>query len=312
MFGIKHQSLNVYDTGDAKLKLHHLDVVIDCTYPSGQLYEIPVQIKEQISAVVAAMKPGSAFIYMSSIMAYGTGPDEKYVRHHRIAKSSYAYIKRVAEKVTFRVCKRHKVNAYVFRLGQVHGFLQSVNVAYRQELRSPITVYVDGSAEDNTNTIFISSIAEAILECGNKSAKPGLYTLVSSPQWKLKQLYDYYLHSYKGLASVIYKPSAPVKGRFGGIRKLLINVAKRQRNFLETYILINRPNLSIKLKGIYRINETKAATNKPIRYTDFNLLGKPPHKCVSNIKCDYNEIAAIESSVENYYYSVLDAQRTNF
>jgi hypothetical protein len=58
-----------------------------------------------------------------------------------------------------------------------------------------------------------------------------------------------------------------------------MKLVKKNRPLIENYLLIDNPNLMIKLKGKYRISELKGvlATQNSVS-EDFNLLGTPPHR----------------------------------
>ena len=51
--------------------IEELDVVLDFSYPTGQLHDIIGRSKDNIKKVFEVMKAGSMYFYMSSIMAYG-------------------------------------------------------------------------------------------------------------------------------------------------------------------------------------------------------------------------------------------------
>ena len=110
--------------------------------------------------------------------------------------SSDLYIKRTIEKFTTAQGKERGIRVYNFRLGQVHGFLQSVNGSFRKKLSESDLAVLDGNPDDPVNIIFIHPLCEAIVHCIEGRHRPGLYTLVSNPQWTLQELYEYYLNYY--------------------------------------------------------------------------------------------------------------------
>ena len=176
----------------AKEEFDGFDAVIDCSYPGGQLYEIGDSIKKQLRTIMPLLKPGTSFIYMSTIMAFGMPDSFKQVKNFTVPRSTYAYLKRKAEKEVRQLSEKHLIDGYNFRLGQVHGFLQSVNSSYREKLSMNKEVKLDGTAAGLVNIIFIPTLAEAIIKAATKKIVPGLYSLVNSPQWNLSQLYEYY------------------------------------------------------------------------------------------------------------------------
>jgi hypothetical protein len=84
-----------------------------------------------------------------------------------------------AEKKCLKMGRSYGVRTYNFRLGQVHGFLQSVNTSFREKLLKNNIAYIDGGQDDLTNTVFISTVSEAIIKFCKGNETPGTYTLIS-------------------------------------------------------------------------------------------------------------------------------------
>src|SRR6185437_438139 len=124
LFGIEYRKLE--DTV-SPADFEPLDVILDFRYPAVQMHQILNRSREDIRKTLAAMRPGTTYFYMSSIMAYGMPDEKKWIAHYRFPRSSYAYIKRALEKFTVREGRKKGIRIYNYRLGQVHGFLQSVN-----------------------------------------------------------------------------------------------------------------------------------------------------------------------------------------
>jgi len=306
LFDIPVTSVNFDNKEELRKHLAGIDVVVDCTYPTGQLFEIPALICKTSESVISAMQRGSSYIYMSSIMAYGMPADQKMLQQYRVPRSSYAYIKRHAEKNIKKICSRYSIDLYLFRLGQVHGFLQSVSSSYRDKLKMNPVFNIDGKEQDVTNTVFISSICEAVAECAKKNQKPGLYTIVSEPQWTLLDLYGFYINQYGISSSLNFVPYAVI-GKQTGIKSRILSFAKKQRPLIESYILMKNPALSVKLKGRYRESEIKRAeSNVNIAYPDFNLLGPPAHPTVQGVSYDIEDVAAKEKEMEDYYNMIIE------
>jgi len=307
--GIEYQYINIDDAAAAKEKLENLDVVLDFGYPAGQLHEILGRSKNSIGKTLQAMKKDGIYIYMSSIMAYGMPDNTKWIGHYSIPRTSYAYIKRSIEKFTAASAGKLGIKAYNFRLGQVHGFLQSVNGSYRKKLSDANIVLIDGKPEDPVNIIFIHPLCEAIMQCINGVHAPGLYTLVSTPQWTLKDLYDYYIRYYGLPANIRYKPKEEKKKRRSLFQRS-IDIARPYRSILETYILMRFPKLAISLKGQFRQSELSnqsASYVKKLEYLDYNLLGTPPFKMIEGLTTDPAKTLQIEKEEEKYYNSIITA-----
>jgi nucleoside-diphosphate-sugar epimerase len=305
--GLAYRQVDMGNAAGLRQTIGELDVILDFGYPAGQLHEILSRSKENIRSVFEAMKQGSLYFYMSSIMAYGMPEAEKWVRSYRFPRTSYAYIKRSIEKFTFSLGKKHGIGVFNFRLGQVHGFLQSVNGSFRKKLADSDIAFVDGNSDDPVNIIFIHTLCEGIVACIKGKHKPGLYTLVADPQWTLKEIYDYYLGYYGLPAHIEYLPRNAKKKKLGLLQRV-ISMAKPYRPLLETYILMRFPALAVRLKGGFRRNELSLQRNSLIDsagYVDFNLLGTPSVPSLPGLTGAPKEILTIEKEMEAYYNSLV-------
>ncbi|WP_171093278.1 NAD-dependent epimerase/dehydratase family protein [Usitatibacter rugosus] len=279
LMGIPCERIDLRDDSALKARLAGLDVVLDFSFPKGQLFALERAALDTIEPVVSSMRRGATYIYMSSIMAFGMKPDEKYVRDCRISRSPYSRIKRGAERAALRAGAANGVSVYNFRLGQVHGVLQSVSLAFRERLATEAATRVDGNRWELTNTIFPSSIADAVIKCVEGGCRPGTYALVSSPQWTLEELYGYYADYYDLKPNLVYEPQAPAKRNRISWRGGIFRALAAQRPLLEAYVLMNSPLLSTKLKGRYRVAEllgAPARMRSRIGGADAHLLGMPP------------------------------------
>jgi len=308
-FDLLEIPLEIVDMSDRQKlteKFRNLDVIVDFTYPSGQMFSIKQSIRANLTNIFSCMPTKSSFIYMSSISAYGMPLGEKYIRDYKIPRTSYAHIKRYAEKTVEQLGRKYKVAAFNLRIGQVHGFLQSVNTSFRRKLSENQKVYVDGSPNDLTNTVFVSSIAEAIIGCASHLNKEGTYTLVSLPQWTLKQLYEFYIRYYNLTTEIFFIPSNPKKGN-RNILKLVFAYFKPYRPLIETYFLMRLPTLATWMKGRFRENHVLDSQSKPkIEDIDFNLLGKPSNNIIKT-NCEIDHIWTTESRFEMDYNSKIKA-----
>jgi nucleoside-diphosphate-sugar epimerase len=305
LLDLECDNLDINDTEGLRQKIGMMDAILDFGYPAGQLHEILDRSTTNIGHVLSVMKKGSIYIYMSSIMAYGMPDDEKWISHYRFPRTSYAYIKRVTEKFISSRSRQHGILAYNLRLGQVHGFLQSVNGSFRKRLSETNIARIDGSPDDPVNIIFIHSLCEAIVACIKGVHPPGLYTIVSDPQWTLKTLYEYYLRCYDLSAVLVFDPAAATPAKKSLLQKS-IDLARPWRSLLETYILMRFPRLTTKIKGRFRQSELlsqKSAVLKELPYIDFNLLGRPPFQTIPGLTTDPEKIMQIEKEQETYYYS---------
>ena len=309
LFGLRYEYLQTGSPEQIREQLGRFDVVLDFAYPAGQLHEILEQSRENISNTLSAMRKGSKYFYMSSIMAYGMPDDQKWIGHYRVPRTSYSYIKREIEKHCLQEGNRCGISIYNFRLGQVHGFLQSVSASFRKKLSLAGTAVLDGRPSDKVNIIFIHSLCAAILDCAKGLHAPGLYTLVNTPQWTLEELYQYYLQFYRMDASLQFRPSELMSKPKRSLARYAIELAKPHRALLETYVLMKAPKFYIRMKGRFRQDAFSVLTPEDSQqpYLDYNLLGTPPLQTISGPEAGFEQTMTIERETADYYHSILSA-----
>lgn len=300
--GIEYRILDTNNPVGLKKIFSDIDLFVDCGYPSGQLYEITKQIKAQLNNLFAAMPRGASFIYCSTIMAFGMPDQQKKVKNYIIPRSTYAYLKRIAEKTVRNLSGKNSIDGFIFRLGQVHGFLQSVNGSYREKLSMNKTITVEGNPGDLVNIIFIETLAEAVIRAGTKKIPAGTYSLVNFPQWTLKQLYDHYTVYYSLQNEVRYITgfTQPAKSpRY----KISLGSLKKYRALPETFFLTRSKNIYIKVKGKYRLMNIKRSINESstAEYSDFHLLGQNPGKMLIDLPCKPQYIFDKEKEMDSLY-----------
>ena len=309
MANIKTIGVDIKDTQLLKKELKDVDVVLDFSLPSAEGFEMLRIIKQNIDKIISATPPHAVFIYMSSIMAYGMPSRNKQLRSYLFPRALYGFIKRKAEKNVRSSGAKYKVPVYNFRLGQVHGFMQSVSESFIDKLSSVKVAYLDGKETDLTNTIFISSLSEAIIACGLKQIKASTYTLISYPQWTLYELYNYYFTRFSLYTDIIYQPKLVDKRSLFG--KLFFKKIKQYRAFIETYILTKLSSASIYLKGKYRVVEINAEINEDkISYIDQNVIGTPTLPIIKNLDCSISSILEKEKAMESVYITLLNKHTT--
>jgi len=253
--GIPHATASAEDETALRTALGDCDVVVDLTYPGGQLVDIPGLLSRNMKAVLQACRPGARYLHMSSIMAYGTASEDSVLRDHRFPRASYGRIKRWAEGEAIRLCEAAKVEPYIVRLGQVHGVLQGVTQEYRRRTESGhLALFGERSAL--TNTLFAGAVADTVLACACGALAPAtVYTLVSNPQWTLAELGLAYQRLYNPAAELTFHPSGG-RPRSDLLRRLA--AGSQARELLETYVFLHSPGLFVRLKGRYRMRGARA------------------------------------------------------
>jgi dTDP-4-dehydrorhamnose reductase len=242
------ETYDLADTARLKDRFGSFDLVADFTYPSGSPTTAVDAVRTTTASVMAALRPGARFVHMSSVAAFGMDRTELRIRSRRIPRSSYASIKRAGETVARKLGRRHTIPTYIFRLGQVHGTLQSVTKALKDELTWN-DVVVDAGPDELTATVFTSTIATALYACALGTAPPGSYAMVESPPWTLKTLFAYYSSRYDLAPVIHYRPVAPRGGT--SIKNWLTRRIGSVRGMLEANVLIKSERLYRYTKGWY-------------------------------------------------------------
>jgi nucleoside-diphosphate-sugar epimerase len=258
--GVPHAVADFDDPPALAAALGPADVVVDLTYPSGQLVEIQKTLGANLAAIAAAMRPGARYLHISSIMAFGMGGDDNHLADHLVPRVSYGYLKRWGEGEALRVGKARGIAVYVARLGQVHGVLQSVTHAWLARWKTGEVSFV-GGPDDLSTTLFSTEVADAVLACARGALEAEtVYTLVSNPQRKLGELCDIY-RALHGEAEVSFVPP-PAPSALGKLRGLVPLPRGGLRELGETYVLLRSPELFYRTKGAFRRRAVAAEVSR--------------------------------------------------
>jgi len=307
---IKHDTIDFDDAAGVVRKLNQFDVVVDFSYPSVQTGNILQHIQKNIYAIIRGMRPGSAFIYMSSIMAFGMPENSYRIKDYRFPRSTYSFIKRKTERFVKSTCAKHEIKAFNLRLGQVHGVLQGISQNITESLAGD-EIFVNGSREDLTNTVFASSVGDAIVKCGMGSIPENTYALVSTEQWSLGELYQYYMEKCDLHPEIIYGADVNTGQKVHlSLGAYVKSKMAKYRGVLESYILFNLQFLAPYIKGYWRkksvaidLQQSQVNDDKKI---SFHLLGETPGKIVPDINSQPAEILASENKIRTLLHSAVE------
>ncbi len=165
------------------------DVVADFSLPRGAASAIRPVIDKMVGLAIRHAPPHARYVYISTIMAFGMPQRGGGFRPRRVSRTIYGATKRHAERLALRLGRKRGREVWALRLGQVHGELQEVS---RQLVRGLLarTVIVPRCP---SCTVFVFSIAEALVQIGAGRERPGTYTLVSSPEWTWAELLNHFV-----------------------------------------------------------------------------------------------------------------------
>lgn len=307
--GVPHETASFEDGRTLARALDGCDLVVDLTYPSGQLADIPSMLERNMRAVMRAMRRGARYLHMSSIMAFGMPSGSAELRSYRIPRASYGHIKRWAEGRAVRLGRELGVRTYVYRLGQAHGVLQAVTQEYRRRAECH-EFRLAGRREELATTVFLNAVADAVLVCARDQVAPErIYTLVSNPQWTLAELGDAYRALYAPDLEVGFESRTPSSLRvIAASRRLALGPAAR--DLLDTQVFLRAPELFIRVKGRYRKHAVRhdAAMTHQLPALQC-LVGRVPGELVPAIDSSVGAATRVHRAVAARLESLLEAAR---
>lgn len=195
---------SVKDAASARELLGDCEAVVDFALPKGTTEEMRAANETIMSAAMQGGDRLKTYIYMSTQSVYRLKRDDPLYR-------AYGATKHHAEKFAARTARATGRAAYILRLGQVHGELQSVSRQTLNELAlhaGEVATVVPGPSF----TVFAFSVAEAIRKAARREYAPGLYTLISEPAWTWRDIHSWYA-ARAGVESLVRERAMP-PGRF--------------------------------------------------------------------------------------------------
>ncbi len=154
----------------------------------------------------------------------------------------------------------------MLRLGQVHGELQEVSRSIMSSLKSGTAYIPPGPSW----TVFVFSIAEALVNILNGKERPGFYTVVSVPSWSWRDIHEYYCRQKGVKADIVSEntlrrtkwymifPSAAQRKLISSLLKLLI----RYREIIAGYLLFAMPRIEGRIISLYSLFTAKTQITK--------------------------------------------------
>ena len=246
----------IEDRRQAEHLLAECDTVVDLSLPRGTASEFRRSSADIIENAITFSPPGARFVYASTYMAYGMKePEDRLFRRYRFSRNVYGTNKRWAEHRALSAAKRSDTPAYVLRFGQVQGEIQ--RCTHRLVVDAKASVHVPASA---SNTVFVFTVAEAIVHIAHGLEGPGVYTLVSVPQWSWKEVVEYVSRRNGIRPTVVEVSRDPVQQRRSAfeIPQMIVRALLRNRDLVTGYILAHFPKLEMRAKALHSIRRARA------------------------------------------------------
>jgi nucleoside-diphosphate-sugar epimerase len=229
------------------------DLVADFSLPSGGARMIKRKTGATVRNLVHESTAECRLVYISTQMAFGIRMSDNHRKRRLFSRTVYGATKRYGEKLAMRLARAAKKEMYVLRLGQVHGELQSVSQKLRKTFAESPLVFLP---DTNSDTVFAYTIAEALANIATGKEKPGVYTLVSTPEWHWKDIYEYYcaLGNREQPELQLYPclPTSTWRRWLETIRAEMRSALLDYRELLSAYILVRLPGMEEKITARYR------------------------------------------------------------
>ncbi len=175
----------IADPDDARRLIGDCEVVVSFALSTTAVPRVDREVNRKIvGGIVAGAKPGASIVFASTIMVYAPGTKSRF-------PDSYGLEKLMVEKMLGRACRASHHPLFVFRLGHVLGELQNISRKICGEI-GDAKVALPRQGLTASNTVFTTSIVEAIVQVARGEQRPGIYDLVTSPQWTWLEVYTHY------------------------------------------------------------------------------------------------------------------------
>jgi nucleoside-diphosphate-sugar epimerase len=243
------------DASAARELMAGLDLVADFSLPLGAAGEMRRRTQSGVTHLVRESPAGCRVVYISTQMAFGIRPGGTDRRYHFIAGTTYGATKRYGEHLVERLARAARKEAYVLRLGQVHGELQSVSRQMRATFLAERKVSLPDTVSD---TVFAYTIAEALANIAVGKEKPGVYTLMSTPDWHWRDIYEQYCEEAGKRPELhLYSCAPPARITRKWLRSLQSagrRALLRHRESIGAYVLSRMPQTEGGVLAKYRLS----------------------------------------------------------
>ena len=288
--GLQCNTLDLEAVSQKGKSLSDFDVVVDFTYPTGNSAEALARIQLHIDRLGENVSNGAKVVFMSSLMAFGMPLNSQQLANYYYPRTTYAAIKRTSERILAKAAIKHHFVPYAIRLGEVHGWLQAVSAGMRQHMAAR-QIVARNKPTDLSICVFASSVAAAICRIAEDKVDPGMVSLVSSPQWSLQELYQFYQQEATIPCDVRFMGRSSEMNKYPVLNSLMA-FSSRYRQFIEVAVLMRSRTLSTLAKGLYRRSGVSAipAGCLPNAIVKEHVFGSVPGRTIPDIRSSMNDV----------------------
>ena len=235
--------------------LKDCDAVFDLSWPMGAS---PAETKKVISLhlerVFDSLGDIKCYIFASTTSVYKIDSSQPFYRW-------YGASKRYAERQARKLACRTGCSLYVLRLGQVHGEMQSCSLNILEGLHEGVKVRLP---DIPSYSIFVFSVAEALINIMGGMEKPGIYTLVSTPAWSWKEVVLWFAETKSVNCEIALYPfqSTGLMKSIGNafiikVRGIIFNLALFYKDLISAVLSTLSEDLEKKYRHQYSVKQAK-------------------------------------------------------
>jgi nucleoside-diphosphate-sugar epimerase len=184
--GVACRHGSVSDPTEAPALLGDCDLVANFALSQGQPSAARRMNARVIENTFRYSAPGATVVFFSTQNVYGDPAPTARIRW----KDAYGQEKLWCERVNERLGRRFGKAAFALRLGHVCGDLQGITQMIRDLIVSGPIAMPEGGAK-LSNTVYTATIVDALLKLREGRVHPGIYDLMSVPQWTWRQVYEF-------------------------------------------------------------------------------------------------------------------------
>ena len=184
--GVRCRHGLVADPHETPRLIGDCEVIANFALAGGRPKDAAQRNTAVIEASTRLSPPGATIVYFSTQNVYGDASPGARLRWRNL----YGREKLRCERLSERLARVEGKRLFVFRLGHVTGELQTITADIRDRIRSGAVPMPRGGGR-LSNTTHVVTIVEALTKVLAGVEPPGVYDLMSSPQWTWREVYEY-------------------------------------------------------------------------------------------------------------------------